>query len=41
MTMKLKERPKTVDDRRAEQKLEWLSALEQPFTSIETWVKPG
>ena len=38
---KLKDQPTTVDERRAEQKQEWLQALEQLFTDIEGWVKPA
>jgi hypothetical protein len=38
---KLKEQPSTVDEQRAEQKEEWLRALDQLLTDIEGWVKPA
>jgi hypothetical protein len=38
---KLKERPKTVEEDRNEQKREWLSALDQLFRDIEGWVQPA
>lgn len=38
---KLKERPKTVQEHRDEQRAEWLSALRALFTQIEGWVRPA
>jgi hypothetical protein len=38
---KLKEQPATEDERRRQQKQEWLQALGQLFTDIEGWVKPA
>ncbi len=38
---KLKARPRTVEEHRDEQKREWLGALEQLYTDIETWVRPA
>ena len=38
---KLKERPKTVEEHRDEQKKEWLRALDQLFKEIEGWLAPA
>lgn len=38
---KLRERPKTVDEHRQEQKKEWLAALDGLFGDIEGWIAPA
>jgi hypothetical protein len=38
---KLKERPKTVDEHRDEQRREWIQSLDALFTAIEGWLAPG
>jgi hypothetical protein len=38
---KLKERPKTVQEHRNEQRTEWQNALNSLFTTIEGWLRPA
>ncbi|WP_437923234.1 hypothetical protein WMF37_29875 [Sorangium sp. So ce291] len=38
---KLKERPKTVDEYREQQKKEWLDAVEALFADVEAWLRPA
>ncbi len=38
---KLRERPKTVEEHRQEQKREWLAALNALFEEIERWIAPA
>lgn len=38
---KLRERPKTVQEYRDEQRTEWLSALNSLYTKVEEWLRPA